>query len=66
MTTPGVKVPRSEVDLDEFLSEDEATRYRAAAARANYLSADRPDILFAAKEACRFMAKPSHRRMSRT
>ena len=32
--------------------------FRAASARANYLSLDRPDISFAAKELCRRMASP--------
>ena len=32
--------------------------HRAIAARANYLSADRPDIQYAVKEICRRMAKP--------
>ena len=36
----------------------EATRFRAVAARANYLSADRPHIQYAVKEICRKMAKP--------
>ena len=36
----------------------EATRFRAVAARANYLSADRPDVQYAVKEICRRMAKP--------
>ena len=36
----------------------EATRFRAVAARANYLSADRPDIRYSVKEVCRRMAKP--------
>ena len=36
----------------------EATRFRAVAARANYLSGDRPDIQYAVKEICRRMAKP--------
>jgi len=36
----------------------EATRFRAVAARTNYLSADRPDIQYAVKEICRKMAKP--------
>ena len=36
----------------------EATRFRAVAARANYLAADRPDIQYAVKEICRTMAKP--------
>ena len=33
---------------------------RGMAARANFLAADRPDIIFAAKEICRFMAKPTN------
>ena len=36
----------------------EATPSRAVAARANYLSGDRPDIQYAVKEICRRMAKP--------
>ena len=40
------------------LTGSEATRFRAVAARANYLSADRPDIQYAVKEVCRRMAKP--------
>lgn len=43
----------------EQLSLDEATRYRAVVARGHYLSADRPDIAFAAKEAAREMATPT-------
>ena len=39
--------------------EEEMTRFRALAARANYLAADRPDAQFAAKEVCRDMAAPS-------
>ena len=35
------------------------TAFRAAAARANYLSQDRPDVQFAAKEICRWMSKPT-------
>ena len=33
----------------------EASEYRAAAARLNYLALDRPDILFASKECSRRM-----------
>ena len=29
-------------------------------ARPNYLAADRPDLMFATKEVCRGMAKPTH------
>ena len=34
------------------------SKFRAVAARANYLSADRIDIQFAVKEICRGMANP--------
>ena len=37
----------------------EATRFRALAARANYLAQDRCDISYAAKEICRKMSAPS-------
>ena len=40
------------------MHRDEATLYRAMVARANYLAADRMDVQFAAKEACRDMAAP--------
>ena len=41
------------------MEESEATRYRAIAARANYLAADRPDIMYSVKEICRGMANPT-------
>ena len=37
----------------------EHTTFRGLAARANFLAVDRPDIIYAAKEICRFIAKPS-------
>ena len=40
---------------------EEATQYRALAARANYLSKDRVDIQLAAKEACRGLSKPKRK-----
>ena len=43
---------------DPELGMAEGKRYRATAARGNYLSLDRMDMQFAAKEACRQMAKP--------
>ena len=36
----------------------EATRYRAIAARLNYLAVDRPDVQYAVKEAARAMSRP--------
>ena len=41
------------------MSSEETTRYRGIAARANYLAAGRPDIMYAAKELCLGMAKPT-------
>ena len=43
----------------EVLCKEEATAYRALAARANDLALDRPDIAFAAKELCREFAQPT-------
>ena len=43
----------------------DATRYRAIAARHNYLSIDRPDLQFAVKELCMDMAKPTEQSWSK-
>ena len=43
----------------EVLNAEEATLYRALAARANYLALDRPDIGFATKELCRDFSQPN-------
>ena len=37
----------------------EHTKFRAQAARANYLGPDRPDVIYSAKEVCRGMAAPT-------
>ena len=61
MTTPGVKEEqlRSEDDLENpRLSPTEASSYRGLAARANFLSQDRPDLQYASKEMSRWMAVP--------
>ena len=54
----GEKKVIEEEEQSEELQGKEATRFRAVAARANYLQADRPDIQYAFKEICRRMAKP--------
>ena len=41
------------------LEEQKATAFRKVSARANYLAADRPDIMYSVKELCRHMAKPT-------
>ena len=57
--TPGVKVLSHQVEAETDLPEKEFTRFRALAARANYLAADRIDVLYSAKEVCRFMSRPT-------
>ena len=60
VVTPGTKVGTAQVQNEKELEADCHTFFRGVAARANFLSADRPDIIFAAKEICRFMAKPTN------
>ena len=57
--TPGCKVTTAQIAEERELPSELPTPYRAWAARANYLAADRPDVLYAAKEVCRYMAKPT-------
>ena len=57
VATPGlrdVQENRDETELEGL----EATAYRALGARANFLSIERSDIQYAAKEICRRMSKP--------
>ena len=62
LTTPGENEPRpQEGEVDEELSPTDTTRYRAIAAHATYLVADRPDLMYALKEMCRGMARPTRR-----
>ena len=42
-----------------LLRNDMASKFRSIAARINYLAADRPDIMYSAKEACRQMSAPT-------
>ena len=52
------KAERMETCGDE-LDDEAATLYRALSARLLYLSMDRPEISFAAKELCRYFAHPT-------
>ena len=56
LSAPGKKEDSNEED--EELTHEEATKYRALTARANYLSQDRSDIQFAVKELCRRASDP--------
>ena len=61
LTHPGGdKKAMEEEEKSEELGGAEATRFRAVAARANYLAVDRPDVQYAVKEICRKMARPVH------
>ena len=64
VSTPGIAdQDEHEGDALEALGPLEATSFRGMAARCNYLSADRPDIMFPVKELCREMSKPTLRSM---
>ena len=58
MRVPITRDVDEEDDADDELQGSEVTRYRAMAARISYLSQDRVDVQFVAKEACRGMSKP--------
>ena len=60
VVTPGVKITQPELAREAELPVGKQTPFRAMAARANYLAADRPDLQFACKEVCRQMAKPTN------
>jgi len=57
VATPAVRQSIETINKDEPIPDGEFTRFRAIAARGNYLSADRPECQFAAKEICRFMSE---------
>ena len=59
VVTPGVKPLVQQIESDTPLPAGGVTPFRGHAARSNYLSADRIDILFSAKEVCRFMSSPT-------
>ncbi len=60
VATPGVRMSFAEAENDKPLADHLHTAFRGAAARANYLAADRLDCQFATKEVCRWMAKPTN------
>ena len=60
VSTPGVSgVEEDDADEDEELQGSAIKEYRGLAARCNYFGPDRPDALFAIKEGCREMSKPT-------
>ena len=63
LSTPGRKEEDKEKEHtdDDELVQDQASKFRALTARANYLAQDRTDIRFAVKELSRKMAKPNNK-----
>ena len=60
VSTPGVAAEKNIEEWEEnAMSKGNATRFRRAAARINYMALDRPDLGFAAKELSRAMAIPT-------
>jgi hypothetical protein len=59
VATPGVKSSFHDLEEDKPLADRLHTAFRGSAARGNYLAMDRPDIQYAAKEICRWMAAPT-------
>ena len=59
MANPSVKANFSELEGDEPLPFKFHTAFRRAAARANYLAADRIDVQYSCKGICSWMAKPT-------
>lgn len=58
LSVPGLK-PSAAVGDAQELGSRESGLFRSCAARANYLSLDRPDVAFATKELCRRMRAPT-------
>ena len=61
VTTPGVAETKEELEEwqhSNTMSSNDSTAYRALAARVNYLSLDRPDIQYAARDVAKHMANP--------
>ena len=59
-----VETDKVEVEIpwgDRELPPDDATLYRAAAARLKYVALDRPDAVHSAKESSRRMSKPTNK-----
>ena len=59
VATPCVKPTMGQIREDVPLAANKLSHFRALAARCNYLAADRPDCIYAAKEICRFMSEPT-------
>ena len=59
VSSPGIKQELTEEGEEDLLEPREQTKYRAVAARANYLAQDRTDLQFSVKECSRHQANPN-------
>ncbi len=59
LTTPGVKATVAELEGDEAILDQRSYIYRAATARSNYITPDRPECHYSTKECCRNMSVPT-------
>ena len=57
--TPGLKPLIEQLENDKGIPVSGQKEFRGHAARGNYLSSDRVDLQYAAKEICRFMSSPT-------
>ena len=66
VTTPGVDdADEDSEEAETMLDAAGSSAYRTLAARCDYLSSDRPDILYPVKELCREMSSPTNRSWKR-
>ena len=61
VSTPGETESRRDDQEAQPLNEKMTSRFRSIAARANYLAADRTDLMYSVKEICRGMANPEEK-----
>ena len=59
MCSKAVKECETKDAIGGILSDEQATNFRALAARANYLALDRPDLAFSTQELCRAFSRPT-------
>ena len=60
VSAPGLSgIEEEDEEGDVLLVVEDITRYRGVIARCNYMAADRLDCIFAIKEGCREMSKPT-------
>ena len=60
VVSPGVKSAQVPDDQNPHREPPQAAKFRQLIARCNFLCQDRPDIIYAVKEAARGMATPRH------